>query len=174
VIGGINVALQTSAGVPYEASFVFEDDEGKKSSAKVNLPSSLDILALDATVLALGPLMAALSNAKLTGASVARRYTDPVAIAAVAPPESEVERKGRFNFRGAGNVRSSVEIPSVLLTLSPGRSDDLDLTNAAVAAFVDAMINVALGAGNSPVDDKGNDLTALVAAYEMHRYRKRA
>jgi len=165
--------LSLSSALPIELSFIFVDDEENRSSAKVNLPVGLDDVAVTATVIALGNRLAALSNGKLVAANATRKYTDAAAIAAIAPPESEVERKGRFNFVGAGNVRSSVEIPSVLLTLTPGKSDDIDLANPLVADFVDAMINVALGVGNSPTDDKGNDLTALKSAYEMHRGRLR-
>jgi len=165
--------LSLSNQVPIEVSFIFVDDEENRSSAKVNLPTGLGDVAVTATVIALGNLLAALSNGKLVAANATRKYIDAAAVAAVAPPESEVERKGRFNFVGAGNVRSSVEIPSVLLTLTPGKSDDIDLANPLVADFVDAMINIALGVGNSPTDDKGNDLTALKSAYEMHRGRSR-
>lgn len=159
--------------VPIEVSYIFVDDEENRSSAKVNLPTGLNDIQLLATVQELGNRLAALSNARLVSANATRKYTDAVAQAAIAPPESEVERKGKFNFVGAGNVRSSVEIPSVLLTLSPGKSDNLDLANPLVSGFVDAMINVALGVGNSPTDDKGNDLTTLKSAYEMHRGRAR-
>lgn len=165
--------LILSNQVPIEVSFIFVDDEENRSSAKINLPTGLNDIQLLATVQGLGDRLAALSNGKLISANATRKYTDAVAVAAVAPPESEVERKGRFNFVGAGNVRSSVEIPSVLLTLTPGKSDDIDLVNPLVVDFVDAMINIALGVGNSPTDDKGNDLTALKSAYEMHRGRAR-
>lgn len=167
------MALALSNQVPIEVSYIFIDDEENRATCKINLPTGLDDIALLATVQALGTRLAALSNGRLVAANATRKYIDAVAQAAVAPPESEVERKGRFNFVGAGNVKSSVEIPSVLLTLTPGKSDDIDLTNAVVADFVDAMINVALGVGNSPTDDKGNDLTAVKGAYEMHRTRAR-
>lgn len=99
------------------------------------------------------PAVSILSDAVITGYrySFGARETDP-AVLGGAPESSDVERKASFVFRDEGLGTMKLEIPSINNTYVVDGSNIIDPANAAVAAFINAILDTGLA-------DVGNFVT---------------
>lgn len=90
------------------------------------------------------PALVAITDAVITGYrySFGGRETDPAAL--IAPETSDVERKASFVFRDEGLGFMKVEIPSVDNLLVVDGTQNLDPANAAVAAFIDMVVDTGI------------------------------
>lgn len=144
-------------------TIALSDNNGNKSSAKFSLPATVVTVAAALTrANAIRDALAALTNARIEGASLSYSLTEDAPGASV--PESEVERKLVFPFVGATpRDRYRVELPSPLFNLELGLTDNVDPADPAVFAFVNAVIANA-------VTTHGDALTRLAKApYVDHR-----
>lgn len=155
----------------YDVSFSFVDRDRNRSNTSIRLLSSLNISAATTAAQAIGTRLAAISDAVLDVMNITLGFADPDIGFADAPETADVERKGVFVFTDAtGTQKVTVQVPSIKNTLVVDGTNVINPADAAVIALVDAFINTALGAGNSPVTVAGVDLTKqLGTGKKTHR-----
>lgn len=145
-------------------TYTFRDNDGKQSTVEVQIAGATAPAAAVTFASALRAVLTALSDATLVSQNVIiGSYEDAVG----AVPRSDVEDKGLFNFFTASGQRSSIAIPSVQEAVLQANNQDIDGTNAAVAAFVNAM-TLGLG-GTQPAGAGGADLTGVASSYKQNR-----
>jgi hypothetical protein len=114
----------------------------------------------------------ALSNAQLRGATLTYGFSEDAPVTPI-PPESEIERKLVLIFDVAGGRGAVVqEIPSPVFTIETANTNEVDITNALVAAYAAQVVNGPIGVGNGAVNQYGMQITALRRAYIAHRRRR--
>lgn len=147
-------------------SYVCRDNDGKNSSAEVTIPGATAPAAATAFATALRPLIQAMLDSVIVAQNVIiGSYEDAIAIAG----RCDVEDKGLFLFNSANGQAASIALPSISETMLQPNNEDIDFTNAAVAAFVNAMT---LGIGAplvQPVNAGGADLVGVKGAYKQNR-----
>jgi hypothetical protein len=163
--------MALTAAPVMEATFSFKDRDNNIGRTSVSLLGTLTYEDASASALEVGARMQAVSDAQLVAITLTYKLTDPALVGVLAPETSDVERKLRFSFEGATpNLKSRIEVPSVLNTLIVDGTNVADKTNAAVAALITAVLNPTLGAGTGPVTASGDDLAAFVGApTKIHR-----
>lgn len=159
-----------NTGDPIGLSFSFRDNNGNNASTSLYLPPAITVGFINDAITLIRDPLAALTNARLVGANANIIYTEDAP--AVAPPESEVERKLVLIF-GTGNRRQKVrvEVPSPVFGLESEGTDQVALDNPLVAALATAIINGAFGPGNGFRSISNGDITVLERAYIAHRNR---
>lgn len=158
-----------SNSLPSELSFSVVDYNRERSSTSVFLPATASLTDIAVNVAAFETVMAALTDGFVTGASLSRRFnqTDDPPISG-GPATSNVQRAGVFVFENSFGTTNTYRIPSIDRTLVLPGSTEIDVTNAAVAAYVTLMTSAALAVlpGVRPLGGNGYELVRLVAAYE--------
>ena len=159
----------------WTAALTFADRDRNTSSISYNLPAALSFADAGAAMSAVNALITPLTDAVLVGVSLVLGQYEATYPATLPPEGSDVERYADFAFVGATKPhRSSIRIPSIKNTLIIDGSNTVNLTDAAVAAFIAGFLNTGLGAGNSPVTGSGVDLVALANSPEKkHRYSRK-
>jgi hypothetical protein len=144
--------------------FTVRDNDGKSSTAEVQIAGATLPAAAVTFATALRALLAPLLDGIITGQSVIiGAYEDAVGVI----PRSDVEDKGLFNFFTSTGQRSSIALPSIKESVLQANNQDIDGTNADVAAFVNAMT---LGlAGTQPAGAGGSDITGVASSYKQNR-----
>jgi hypothetical protein len=80
----------------------------------------------------------------------------------------EAEKKGVFLFSDAVGAPSfRMAIPGIKESVLAGNGRDIDLADAAVVAFINAM---AAGGAGRPTTPNGVNITSPFAAYKQHRH----
>jgi hypothetical protein len=159
---------------PISISFGFQDDDLAQASVSVKLPSGT--LLANAFVFAgdLVALMSPVSDCALQKYSITQElYEDTYPQGAAG---SDVEDKGVMTIRTANNGTSTFSWPgvleSVLVNNITPAGTYVNLTNAAVAALVSALINginIGLGGTIQPSDRRGLDFLSVKEAYKQSR-----
>ncbi len=96
----------------------------------------------------------------------------PAGLRAAPSANSDVEEGGRFQFRTANNFFTSSRLPTLDESKVNAGSRDLNLTDADIAAFVQAVISgidltAAGGSGTvTPCDKRNEDVASLEFARE--------
>lgn len=154
-------------------NYTIVDEKNKTSSTEANLP--------DATTLADAKLwaaeMAKLLNPLITGAitkiSISLDVALPAGIRAAAASGSDVEEGGRFQFGVTGGFYTAMRLPTFLESKVNAGSKDVNIADAAVAAYITAMttgIDLTAAGGSGvvqPCDKRGADTVSLKSAVEQ-------
>lgn len=145
-------------------TFTFRDNDGKESTTQTTLPGATTPAAAVAFANGVRPLLSALSDAVCTSQNVIiGSYEDAIPVI----PSSDIENKGVVTFNSANGLTSSIAVPSILEAVLQPNNQDIDQSNAAVTAFINAMT---LGlAGTQPVNASGADLVTSKLAYKQNR-----
>lgn len=148
----------------------FQDRDRNISRMSVNLPAALTYDAAETAALAVFNAAVPISDAVLFSYSLGKGAFDYDAFAAQAPETSDVERKGVFQLRAANGQTVKFEVPSIKNSLVVDGTNAILVADAAVTAFMAALQDTGLGAGNSPVTNAGADLVAnLGTPHKIHR-----
>lgn len=163
--------MALSRGPASALTFTLQDNNAQKSGFSLWLPAAAgDLAATTYAGIVRGPLLN-LTDASLLRASMSIPFLEDAP--AVAPATSEVERKLVliFNvFGGVGYVK--MEIPSPVFGIESPNTNEVDPGNALVAAFVDAVVDGAIGTENGATNQYGSQITGLNRAYVRHRDRR--
>lgn len=151
----------------WNLGLTFQDRDKNTSQMQLLLPDGIVIAdvvaAIDGTF---GALVGALSDAVLIGYSFSRGGFDYAA--AQAPETSDVERKGSFSFRADNGQILRVTVPSIKNTLVVDGTNKINEADAAVAAFIDYVLNGVVGV-LAPTTNAGGNPTQIVKAEKTHR-----
>lgn len=151
--------------------FNIVDDKGDTSTVEIPFPTATALTDLPLLVTAFGALIDPLVSGGLRDAGVRFSVAVP-GFSGVAGSLSDVQEKGEFVLRTAGNFLKRLNLPTFIETLILPTSKQIDVSDTDVAAFVTALedgINLS-GAGGSgvvqPCDYRGDDLATLESALE--------
>jgi hypothetical protein len=155
----------------WSAFFSFRDNNNNTAGCGVDYPGDLTEAEVTLAATSLATDLQAASNAALEVMVLTRRLINDAP--PVPTPESEVERKLRFNLGTAlrRNV-SSIEVPSPVFTIEQAGTDAVDPANALVAALISELTAGILLPGNGPITYYGEDITRAEAPVIVHRTRK--
>lgn len=142
----------------------WRDNDGAQATTEIQLPGATTPAAAATFASSMIPLLEPLSSAIIVGYNV---IFGQIENNIPAIPESDVEDKGFFLFNTANGNRSSITIPGFLNTLLLDDNTDINLADADVDAFVDALT---LGlAALQPSNNSGADIVSVREAYKQNR-----
>jgi len=148
------------------------DESGDEGTTEVNVPDSFSLAQFTEFGAAMATLLDAILAGRVTGADLCFN-ADISGLTNNAPAEfSDVEQVGEFVFVTADQTKVICNIPALdENTVTIVGSDDIDQSQADVAAFITAMITgIAVTGGTiAPSDIGESDITTLRTARERHR-----
>jgi hypothetical protein len=153
--------------------YTIRDGKGEQSTTEVNVPSSLTLSQVTTFAGQMASLIDDLISGAITRIGVALLVDLPVGLKSTPANTSDVEEGARFQFRTDGGFFTSMRIPTFLESLINAGSKDVDLTDTAVAAFVNAMedgIDPDAGGPQPPIppcDKREEDIVSLDFAREQ-------
>lgn len=156
--------------IAWSATATFQDRDRNNSTMSINLPAALTFAAAETAALAFFNAAAATSDAVLYNYGLSKGATDYDLLVALPPETSDVERKGVFQARAANGQIVKFEVPSIKNTLVVDGTNVILVADASVTAFIAAILDTGLGAGNSAVTNAGADLIANHGTpHKIHR-----
>lgn len=148
-------------------SLSFQDRNDNVSHTSILLS---DAIVLDDVVAALdgafGALFSGISDATLVGYNLSRGGRDYTAAAPGA--NSEVERKGSFSMLADNGQTTTMQVPSIRQTLVTPKTNQIDVTSPAVAAFIAYLEGGIVGVAQ-PVTNAGANIVKVTRAEQTHR-----
>lgn len=156
----------------YNVTLALVDRDRNKSTMSVHIPTSSLIGAVEGWVSGtLIPAVQGISNAVVSGWSISTAAVDDAAVA-LAPEESDVERKGVFSFRASDGSSCLISVPSLLNTKVIDETNVINKTDAAVTAFIDAILDTS-GTLITPSSYLGSNIVMVDKAVKTHRGSRR-
>lgn len=160
------------AALTHQCFVTVQDNAGRQATSIIHIPVAT--LAQDAVdfvgllVNEIDPLI--IGGVVAAGVTLAADIAGHGAIG----PTSDVQEKGEFSFNTINAFIHSVGLPCLDETLVVAASNVIDLTQADVIDFVDAMLDgIAVPSTNVviPTDSRGEDLVSVKSALERFRRR---
>lgn len=154
--------------------FNVRDAEGADSFTEINVPTSLNLVQLGEFFLDISQDIADLSGGEVTSVGFGVSFDLSTAtLRTTATAASHVARKGFFQFSTAlTSFFKRMFTPSFDEANTSGTSDDIDLADIEVDAFVDGQVDGYVVTGPETIsftDTYGNDIEAVTVAREQHR-----
>lgn len=163
----------SSVNQPLGVSISSVDNNRQAASTSLWLPPDSLLADADTWISQAGPLYQALTLNRMTRASLLRRYVESAPLAVITPA-AESERKLVLVFDvGAGQGTVVQEVPSPVFDIETDGTDEVDPADPLVAAWVNHVVNGAIGPANGAVNQYNIGITGLVRAYVAHRGRGR-
>lgn len=154
--------------------YTIRDAKGKDSTMQVNVPGTLNLIAVSNFAAQVASLIDPLITGRIVRIGVALQITLPAGLADTIPTNSDVEEGARFQFRTNGGFYTGFRIPTFDETLMVAGTDQVNLTNALVQDFVDALTTgILVGDGDGPpslvqaVDQRDDPIDVLEFAREQ-------
>ena len=153
--------------------YTIKDNKGKLATCEIKIPNGLTVANYIEFATEMGTLIANITIGQIVNVGVAITVDIDAGWPVAPGVTSDVEEKAAWQFVAAGNWRTGVNVPTLSELLVVDGSDELDLTDADVLAFNDAMIDgilLPVGAVTvEPTDARENDIESLVFARERFR-----
>lgn len=155
------------------------DAKGKISTTEVkfSVGNTFSVRGLEVIAQRIAELVAPLLAGQIVRIGVALSFELPASLGVsgdnTLSPDSDVEEGARFQFRTAGGYTTSLRLPTFYESKLISGTDQVNLTDADVAAFVNAMvdqISVTDGPDTyivNPSDYRGDGIVHLVFAREQ-------
>lgn len=157
--------------IAFQIVYTYADDSGDTASHAIDVPTTFNL----GQYVEFGQGMAAFLDAIVHGVIRSAELTVNVDIAGLTNntivADCDVEEVGGFQFNTAEKRPVNVNIPALDETKVLAGSDNLDLSDPDVAAFIAAMQNgiVVTGGTIAPSDVDEDDIEDLVYAREQFR-----
>lgn len=147
------------------------DDSGERGTYSMNLQIGFSLSQFGEFAASMATLTDALLSGKIESAEICFGVDISGLTSNTALSSSDVEEYAAFKFATVDNLPVNVNIPGIDELIVASGSDDIDLSNADVAAFVSAMENgLATTDGTIQATDVGEkDVDVLVHARERMR-----
>lgn len=147
------------------------DASGERGTTSVNLPTGFTLTGFSEFGVALAELLDAMLGGRVESAEICFGVDISTLTSNVALSTSDVEEIGNFVFQTNIGSAVRVNIPCIDETVVASGSDDIDLANVNVAAFIAGVENgiPTIGGTVSPCDVDEEDLTSLWFARERFR-----
>lgn len=156
---------------PDKAVFSYTDQAGKSSTSTTFITTGLTLAQIEEGLQALALLHDGVVGTLITGCNV----LFPVDISGLTDNTigvtADVEELGEFIGVTAADRKVTINVPGLKDNLSVEGSDDLDLTDSDIAAWITLLEDGMATTGGTiiPCDIAEADITAIVTAREMTR-----
>jgi hypothetical protein len=157
---------------PNKGVITYRDQAGKTATSEVFFTTGLTLAQITQGMGAgLGALIDAVTGALITAINILIGCDISGLTGNTTGVTGDVDEVGEFIFRTAAGRKVLVNVPAIVNVLSTPGTDDLDQSNAHVAAFISAMEDgIAVTGGTIiPVDAGGDDVVEIVTARERVR-----
>lgn len=155
-------------------SYTLRDAKNQKSIVEIPIPGTTLVTDVLGALDAIGQLIDDITSGGLVDA-VARLIGTVTDWGSSADPASDVQEKALFTFNNPGPIAKFLNIPTINESVFETGSVDVDLDDAGVAAFVDAMVDgVTVNAHVvAPCTIHEDDLTGVLRAEENWGKRRK-
>ena len=157
--------------IAFELVYELEDASGDAAETSVKIPTTFNFSDYTEFGRGMASFLDAILGGKINRAAL-RAVPDLSGLTGnAAASTSDVEDVGAFVFQTADGRPVRVNIPGYDETRTISGSDDIDLTDPDIAAFVTGMTaGIAVTAGTAePCDKAEDDIVSLVSARERFR-----
>lgn len=147
------------------------DDSGERGTTAISLPTGFSLAQFGEFGSDMATLLDALLGGKVESAEISFGVDISSLTSNTALSTSDVEEIGSFQFLTVGGYKVQVNVPAIDELLVASGSDDIDLADADVVAFVTAMESGIVTAGGTvePTDVAEDDIVSTVFARERFR-----
>lgn len=147
------------------------DDSGERGTTAINLPTGFTLSQFSQFGVAMATFLDAVLGGRVESAEMCFGVNISFLTSNVALSTSDVKEIGAFLFRTTDAFPVHVNIPCLDELLVASGSDDIDIANVDVAAFITAMENgiVTTGGTISPCDVE--EVTVFGLDYARERFR---
>jgi len=153
--------------------FTFRDRKGKTATTEFKIPTGITLANMVEFAQDMASLIDPITNCQIINVSIGVRVdTSALGLTGAAGATADVEEKGVFQFTTALNTYTTVNIPGISDTDVVDGSDELDTSDAEIAAFIAGMTGGLTLTDTStvqPTDAREEDITAIVFARERFR-----
>jgi hypothetical protein len=154
----------------------FRDEKGKTSFTEIKVPTGFSIAQLTEFAAASAQVLINASHVACTGVSINIAIDISASLTNVVTVGANVAKKAFFQFQSAiGGLIAKFKIPTLDESNVVAGTDQLDIVAAPVAAYIAAIedgLDIGAGVFIQPTDKRGNDLTTLDFARELHQRRR--
>lgn len=149
------------------------DRKGKTSTTEIKIPTGLTLANMIEFAQDLASLIDPITSGQIINVGIGIRVDlSSLGLTAAAGTTADVEEKGQFQFGTALGTYTTVNIPCIGDLDVVDGSDELDQSDADIAAFITAMtggITLTDTSVVQPTDAREEDITSLVYARERFR-----
>lgn len=154
-------------------NYTFTDAKGKSSLAKIRVPTGFSINQYTEFAIAMGQLVADLSDGAITDISVGIPVNlSGATIRASALGIADVAKKALFSLASSvTGLFSKVFVPTYNEANTTTGSDEINAADAEIAAYV-AVLEAGITTGGEtvqPIDVRGNDIVDVPQMREIFR-----
>lgn len=157
-------------------NFTFRDNKKKTATTKVHIPNGFSIAQMTEFAQAAAQVVANISSAKLVNVSLSVGVDlSGATIRAVAGATSDIFTKALISIRSiVAGLFAKQKIPTIADSIVIDGTDQLDTSDAAVAAYITAMEDgILVGAVTvTPRDLRGNPLDEVSNTREIFRKKR--
>jgi len=156
--------------------YTIQDDTGKTSTFRIPFPSNADIGVLQTFAWSTAELVDPLIRGQIVNIGISGSVEFASANVKQAPVTgADVEEGAYFGFGSDAGYTTGFTVPTWDESFVLPASDEVDLVDADVDAFVDRIIaGQTVGLTNvSPSDSRGSDITEIQTARESFRKTRR-
>lgn len=150
-------------------NFTITDAKGKSAVTKVRVPTGFSLADYSQFAIAMGNLIAAVSDGVITDISVGIPLSlSGATIRAVANTTADIAKKALLNAASAiAGLFTRYNIPTYNEAKTVDGSDEIDTSDPDVSALI-AVYESGAG-GTAPVDARENDISDITTAREIFR-----
>ncbi|KKN01200.1 hypothetical protein LCGC14_1130140 [marine sediment metagenome] len=150
----------------------FDDENGKKASTKLRLPTTFSIAQYTEFATAAAQLYANASQCSITNVSLTIDFDfSALGLDGIALIASNVGKKAKFLWQTVlAGKGAKFAVPTSDESIFPAGTDDMDQSDLLVAPFISAIENgIAVTAGTITfVNNRALDIVSLTDGYEIH------
>lgn len=154
--------------MPFQLIYSVEDDSGDVGETAIDVPITFNLSQYGEFATAMATFLDAILSGKVTAAKLCFNADLSGLTGNTADSQANREAKASFQYMSALGYQVGVNVPGCPDSVVLSGSDDLNLGNAAVAAFDSMMLNGLAVTGGTivPCDVGESDITSLVSARE--------
>ena len=149
--------------------YTIRDAKGKEATTEIKIPLTISLTNAINFAGAMAVLIDALIKGQIVNISIIASVTmsSLTGIKTVPDADSDVEEKGAFGFVTDAGFPTAVNLPTFNEDFVLAGSDVIDLADAAVIDFTEAMLlGITAGVLVQPVDAHGDDIDLFSYGYE--------
>lgn len=152
-------------------TYTIQDAKAQKALLKLSFPDSTDIAILKVFARSTAAMIDDLIMGRITDMSINLGVNLPSGIKTAAASSADVQERGRFVFRTASGIATSIILPTFDELGCLPASERIDAMNDFVDTFVDRIISgQTIGFINvSPSDDRGESITSFDHGFMTYR-----
>ena len=155
----------------YELTYTLSDDSGESATTSIHLPTAFSLAQFTEFGRAMADLVDNVVSGLVSRAELTLNFDISAITSNLAGTGADVEEISSFQFATAAGRPVNINVPGTIETMVIANSDELDQSNADIAAFITAVEDgIAVTGGTITVTDvDSEDVTTTVYAREAAR-----